>query len=356
MHGTFTILGIDFPAYFTLLMVGFMAGIYVAWRLAPKAGIDPNRILDLGILLVIGGIAGGRIAHVLFDGQLMNYYYLCTDPLNTAGEFLPGTRATYCESDAQCAQARVGELCHSFVGTCHWGQDCLRVFKFWYGGLTYYGGFMLVVPLGIWFLRRHKIDHWKVGDLAAFAIPFGIGFGRLGCYYAGCCFGGLCDAPWGVSFPAGSPAARHHSDLFLIGGGDASLPVHPAQLYAVGANWAIAGVMYWWYKTRRHFDGECFWIFAMLYALGRFLVELLRDDERGEYFGVSTSQGIGVLLVLLSIFMLSRLWKRSLANPGDPADQADEDDGSDEGDGPKSDEEPPEADEDDTEIESPQPA
>ncbi len=314
MHGTFVILGIDFPAYFTLLMVGFMVGIYFAWKHAPAAGIDPNRILDLGILLVVCGIAGGRIAHVLFDGQLMDYYYLCVDPLQTQGEFLfKGANASACVDDAQCAAAGVGELCHPFAGTCHWGQDCLRVFKFWYGGLTYYGGFLLVVPVGILFLRRFNIPHWKVGDMAAFAIPMGIGFGRMGCFYAGCCYGGLCDLPWGISFPPGSPAWRAHLDEHLIGVADGSLPVHPAQLYTAFSMWALAGLMLWWYHRKKTFDGECFWLFALLYAGVRFAIEMLRDDARGEYFGMSTSQGIGVLLIIGSLYMLSRLYKRSLA-------------------------------------------
>ena len=240
MHGTFVFLGIDFPSYFTLLMVGFMAGIYVGWRHAEEIGVHPNRILDLGILLVLGGVGGGRIAHVLFDGQLMDYYYLCVDPLMTTGEFINGAAGT---SDDQCVAAKVGELCHPFQQTCHWGRDCLRAFKFWYGGLTYYGGFLLVVPLGLWFLRHYNLPQWKVSDLAAFCIPLGIGFGRLGCFFAGCCFGDVCDSPWGVSFPPGSAAWRQHYDAHLVGAGDGSLPVHPAQLYSVAFNWGLAALM-----------------------------------------------------------------------------------------------------------------
>jgi phosphatidylglycerol:prolipoprotein diacylglycerol transferase len=180
--------------------------------------------------------------------------------------------------------------------------------------LTYYGGFLLVVPTGIWFLRRYDLPAWKVADLAGFCIPLGIGFGRLGCFFAGCCFGDVCDFPWAVSFPAGSPAAGVHLDAQWIGAGDPSLPVHPAQLYSVLFNWGIAAFMYWWYRHKRAFDGEVFWLFAILYALFRFLVEILRADERGGYFGASTSQIIGVLLVGLSLYMLSRLYRKALAS------------------------------------------
>ena len=310
MHGTFVIFGIDFPAYFTLLMIGFMAGIYMAWRHAPAAGIDPNRILDFGILLVIAGIAGGRLAHVLFDGKLMHYYYLCMDPLLTVGELINNTR---CETDAQCVTANIGQLCHPTEGTCHWGRDCLRVFKFWYGGLTYYGGFLVAIPLGLWYLGRHNIKAWKVGDMAGFAVPLGIGFGRMGCFYAGCCYGSVCDVPWGVSFPPHSPAWTEHLDAGLISAADHSLPVHPAQLYTAISMWVLAGFMLWWYHRKKTFDGEVFWLFALLYSGVRFAIETLRADERGEYFGLSTSQGIGVLLALTSLAMLIYLGRRAEA-------------------------------------------
>lgn len=316
MHGTFVIFGLDFPAYFTLLMVGFMSGIWVAWKYAPDEGIDPNKILDLGLLMVIAGIVGSRVAHVLFDGQLMNYYYLCADPLQTTGDFLTtgAGQAIPCVEDAQCTDANIGELCNTYAGTCHWGQDCLRVFKFWYGGLTYYGGFLLAIPMGIGFLRRNGLAYWKVSDLAGIGIALGIGFGRMGCFYAGCCFGGVCDLPWAVSFPPGSPAWRLHLDEHLISTVDHSLPVHPTQLYTAISMWALAGFLLWYYKRRRTFDGEVFWLFALIYAAIRFFIELLRADERGEYFGVSTSQGIGLLFIVTSIYMLNRLYRRSEAS------------------------------------------
>ncbi|MFT5429737.1 MAG: phosphatidylglycerol:prolipoprotein diacylglycerol transferase [Myxococcota bacterium] len=312
MHGTFVIFGIDFPAYFTLLMIGFMAGIYITWRHAPAVGIDPNRILDFGILVVIGGIAGGRLAHVLFDGQLTHYYYLCVDPLKTVGEFIGEAK---CATDAQCVQANIGQVCNEAAGTCHWGRDCLRVFKFWYGGLTYYGGFLVAIPLAIWFLTKHKIAPWKVGDMAGFAVPLGIGFGRLGCFYAGCCYGSVCDTDLGVSFPPHSPAWQEHFDAGLISAADHSLPVHPAQLYTALSMWLLAGLMLWYYHRRKTFDGEVFWLFALLYSGIRFLIETLRADERGEYFGLSTSQGIGVLLAITSLIMLTYLGRKKRAAP-----------------------------------------
>jgi len=310
MHGTFVIFGIEFPAYFTLLMVGFLAGTWITFRHATAARIDPNTILDFGMLIVIGGVLGGRAAHVLFDGQMTDYYYLCVDPLKTTGELLPTATPSKCESADQCVAANLGDLCHPDNGTCHSDRDCLRVFKFWYGGLTYYGGFLVAIPLGIWFLRRRKVNPWKVGDMAAFGVPLGIGFGRLGCFYAGCCFGDICDAPWGTSFPTGSPAWRTHHDETRILSSDASLPVHPTQLYEAIGCILLSGVMLWFYHRRKTFHGQAFWLMAIGYAVLRFIVEMFRADQRGTLLGLSTSQTIGVFLIITSLVMLPYLRRR----------------------------------------------
>lgn len=83
--------------------------------------------------------------------------------------------------------------------------------------------------------------------------------------------------------------------------------------------WLLAGFMLWWYHRRRTFDGEVFWLFALIYSLVRFGIEMLRADERGAYFGLSTSQGIGVLLALGSLFMLIRLGYRQTQEAAKPA-------------------------------------
>ncbi len=307
MHGTFVLFGIDFPAYFTLLMLGFLAGIWLAWRHAAAARINPNVILDFGMLLVIGGVGGGRLAHVLFDGQLTDYYYLCVDPMQTSGELLPTAVPSKCTEDSQCVTANVGDLCNLERGTCHSERDCLRPLKFWYGGLTYYGGFIVAIPLGLWFLRRRQVNPWKVGDMAAFAVPLGIGFGRLGCFFAGCCFGSTCDVPWGVSFPTGSPAWRTHHEGGLVLASDASFPVHPTQLYESIGCFALAGVMLWFYHRRRQYYGQGFWLMAIAYAVMRFLIEMVRADDRGGGFGLSTSQIISICFVVAAMGMFPYL-------------------------------------------------
>jgi len=314
MHPTFHLGPLDFPAYFTLLTLGYLAVVMLAWRETLKTNVvDSNKLLDLAIVLLLAGLLGARILHVIADGHFDDYVNLCLEPLKVKGRLLPGGRP--CLTDAECVGAERGELCNVLAGTCHQGRDCLRVLKVWYGGLAFYGGLFLAIGVGIWYTNRHKkkIDTWKVGDLGGFAIPLGLVFGRIGCWFSGCCFGCLTDGAHGVTFPKFSPAWDRHVELDLITKKAAeSLPVIPMQLYHVAANFAIFLVCYIMYRKWRKYDGWVFWVFMALYAVSRFVLEFWRDDHRGVWFGdsLSTSQLLAIPAVLASFVMFHYLKKR----------------------------------------------
>jgi phosphatidylglycerol:prolipoprotein diacylglycerol transferase len=314
VHDTFTILGMDFPAYFTLLMVGYTIVVFVAHRDALRTGIDGNDLLDLAMILIVAGIIGARLLHVVADGQFQDYVNLCTDPLQVKGETLP--RGRVCATDDDCVKAEMGRLCHPEAGTCHQGRDCLRPLKFWYGGLTYYGGLALAIPVGIWFIRRRRMVLWKVGDLGGYGIPLGLVFGRLGCFLAGCCYGAVCESHACLAFPAGSPSWHHHVDAgWIPRSATESLPVIPTQLWEAGACLAIFAYLYFWRRTRKMFDGQLFFEYCMLYAVARFVIEFWRDDPRGGLLGLATSQTLGIPLFIFGAFMFIRGYRSVRARP-----------------------------------------
>jgi phosphatidylglycerol:prolipoprotein diacylglycerol transferase len=305
MYPTFH-LGLDFPAYFTLLMLGYVLVVRLGVRVGVRQGLNGNQILDLALVLLVAGIVGARALHVAADGFFMDYVHLCSDPFLVKGEPLP--KGEKCTADAQCEQrGRKGyETCNPATGICHQPRDCLRAFKFWYGGLTYYGGLGLAILAGILYVRWKRMPLWEIGDLAGFAIPGGLVFGRLGCFLAGCCFGGTCDADHGVVFPAGSPAWEQHVDLGLIGrSAGESLPVWPTQLWEAGACLAIA-LFARWMVPRRRFAGQVFFTSMMLYAVVRFVIEFWRADPRGDYWGLATSQWLSFPLLAFGAVMYWR--------------------------------------------------
>lgn len=279
----------DLPAYFTMLMCAFAACTWFAVRWAKQSKLDHEVLIDLSLVSLITGVAGARIAHVLFDGFLMDYVHLCTDY----------TLVDWHITEAQCASEYVQGAWDAAAGVCHpTGPDCFAWLRFWQGGLTWYGGMVGAVGYAMYFVKKEGLPPLKVLDLGGDVLPLGLFFGRLGCWFGGCCFGQQTDAWWGVSFPPWSPASesqwRAHE---LAHASDWSLPVIPTQLLEAGGSLLISWVIIAFVHPRKRFDGQVFCISMVLYAALRFALEYLRADDRGGAAGLTTSQWIGVGLV-----------------------------------------------------------
>lgn len=223
----------DFPSYLVLLAVGFVVAVAFARREEDRVGGNGDRVADLGLYMVVAGIAGARALSVLADGHLTEFWRLCVDP----------------------------------------PHDCLAMLAFWNGGLAYYGGFLADVPVGLWYARRHRLGVWRVADLTAPYIALGLFFGRIGCYLNGCCHG---------------------------------IDGHPTQLYEAAAALGIAIVLYAGVRPRKRAHGQVFAALLVLYGVARFALELLRADDRGIYFGLSTSQWISIPLVAWGLLLVLR--------------------------------------------------
>ena len=270
------------------------------------------------------GIFGSRVVHVLADGHFMDYVNLCVDPEALKALALGGGKL--CAADQQCLDAGLGDLCDTATGMCRQHRDCLRVFKIWYGGYVFYGGLLLCIPVGIWFVRRARLRVWEIGDLAGFGVPFGQAVGRMGCFLAGCCFGGVTDGPTGIAFPRHSPSWQAHLDQHLIdASAAASLHVHPTQLYEAIACGLICALGVWRYRKGNHFRGELFFQYALLYGLFRVAVEFVRADERGAWLGgvITTSQLLSLPMIAWAVWILLRRKAWPFDNEPPPSQSAD---------------------------------
>ncbi len=172
-------------------------------------------------------------------------------------------------------------------------QHPLQMFKIWEGGLVFYGGLIPAAIVAFGYMRWRRMPTWKLADLISPLIALGLSFGRIGCFFAGCCYGKETSLPWGVVFKNPDSLAR------------LNVPLHPTQLYDAVNGLAIFFFLSWMSK-RKTFDGQVFWLFVLLYSITRFLIEIFRGDPRGFLFGdlLSTSQAIGILLAIFSLFML----------------------------------------------------
>jgi phosphatidylglycerol:prolipoprotein diacylglycerol transferase len=293
---------ISAPAYFLLLVTGFLFATAAGAAWARRIGQDPDVIVDLGLAALLAGVVGGRLLHVFVDGYFMDYVHLCTDP----------SLVDWRVEKALCATKYKGEW-DSVKGVCHPIEaDCFAWAKFWAGGLTYYGGLIGASLTAWWLLRRDKFPFWKAADMGGFAVPLGLGFGRMGCLLAGCCFGSKTDGALSLIFPGRSAAwdAQLKSGE-ITRAAATSLPCHPTQIYEAAASIGIAAFCYLWLHGRKRYDGQVFVAFIALYAVARFLIEFLRADDRGGAIGLSTSQLIGLLLVGVAYAL-----HRKLGGPG----------------------------------------
>lgn len=286
----FRLLDVGFPSYFVLLLSGFVFATALGVLWARRVGLSPDVIVDLGLAMLLAGVAGSRVLHVLADGHLAEYVHLCTDPSLVDWPF----------DRAECTSAAYGGVWDAARGVCHPGaRDCFAWAKFWAGGLTYYGGFFGATLAAVFLLRRDRFPFWKAADMAGFAIPMGLAFGRMGCLLAGCCFGAPTALPWGLSFPPRSPASESQAKEHLLRSARMwSEPVHPTQIYESALSLAVAFVCLYVVLPRKRYDGQVFAASLALYAIARFACEILRRDDRGGLLGLSTSQLIGVGLVV----------------------------------------------------------
>lgn len=177
----------------------------------------------------------------------------------------------------------------------------LDIFKIWQGGLVYYGGFIVAVLYVIWYTKRKKVPLGRLSDTIAPALGLGHFFGRIGCFFAGCCYGKSCELPWAVTFNNENTLALH------------GVPLHPTQLYEAFANLAVFTFLYL-YNKKEHAPGKTFAFYLIAYSVLRFIIEFFRGDFRGsEIFGLSIAQTVSVFLFASGLFIIYKVdkqWKK----------------------------------------------
>lgn len=153
------------------------------------------------------------------------------------------------------------------------------------GGFVVYGGVILGVLVPVLYLRFvKKTTALDKVDLAVSGIALGQAIGRIGCLFAGCCYGAAApEGAWfAIHFPAGAEAP-------------AGIGLYPTQIISAVGDFALF-LFLALYLRRARFRGEVTTYYMMLYAVGRFLVEFLRDDPRGNVGALSTSQFISIFM------------------------------------------------------------
>jgi phosphatidylglycerol:prolipoprotein diacylglycerol transferase len=243
--------------YGVLLAAAYLLGLKLAMVRAQARGLDAARVLDLGIYIIISALIGAKLLLLVTD-----YRTFASDP-----------------------------------------RELLTLAR---SGGVFYGGLILAVIVALWYIRKVGLPLWTTCDVFAPGIALGHVVGRFGCLFAGCCFGKPTTKPWGITFTDPFAATNVGTPL--------GIPLHPTQLYEAGAELLILFLLLATERTGRRFAGRTFWLYMLLYAISRFIIEFFRGDERGSVGSFSTSQFISIILAPLAIGMLIYL-ARSARDP-----------------------------------------
>lgn len=164
-------------------------------------------------------------------------------------------------------------------------------------GYVVYGGIIFGVLYGYLYCKKKQVSFLKYFDLAMPAVAVAQGFGRIGCFFAGCCYGRQTDSWFHIIYTHSDFAPNH-------------VPLIPTQLISSAGNFCIAGFLFW-YSAKTKKDGTVGAMYMILYSVGRFYIETLRNDFRGAWGGWSTSQLISVAIFILGLFLMAVFHKES---------------------------------------------
>ena len=182
--------------------------------------------------------------------------------------------------------------------------DIIRIDQ---GGLMFYGGFILAVLVFVGWCLVKRERPLALGDLLCVVIPLGHAFGRIGCFFFGCCYGRLSTSAVAVSFPRGSPAWHEQLSAGLISAtAQKSLPVLPTQLFEASANLLLFVTLFLFF---RRFRRGTMALYLIGYAFIRFGMEVLRGDPRAAVGPFSISQTISLALLAAGALLAWKDWK-----------------------------------------------
>jgi phosphatidylglycerol---prolipoprotein diacylglyceryl transferase len=248
-------------SYGLFVGVAIVASMYVAQKLGRQSGLKEKHLNRLFIIVMIMSIVGGRLLYVA-----QNYK--------------------------------------------DFSNNLSDIFFINQGGMVIYGALIFGVGSCVLYARARKMPMMKTLDVLFISIALGLGIGRIGCFFAGCCYGRkIMDAtgaavtspdlaPWyAVKFPEGVNSLAQ-TGYYLF----------PSQLMDAGYNMLIFLALLIFRKKLQKHDGQAAWLFLLLYGILRSISEFYRGDDLNRGFVIpgylSTSQAISIPIIIFALYML----------------------------------------------------
>lgn len=294
--------GHDFPiySYGMMLVITFFGATAICQWLARRQGLNSDLFVNAVLLALVTGLIGARLCDVL---ENLHEYVR------------PGA---------------------GFI------ENARSVLNIRSGGLTFYGGLLFATPCMIAYAIYYRVPVLVGMDIVAPAIMLGLGFGRIGCFLSGCCYGERCQLPWAIEFPYGSdayvqqvhdqelqpppsllrytargyqmlspndPEVRADPKLRDLAASTRALPVQPAELYSSFTGFLLCALLVAYY-TLPHRAGRVFALMLMLEGFARFVLEIVRVEPavwtlylHGQAYGFSISMIFGLVNIVAGAAM-----------------------------------------------------
>ncbi len=248
------------PMFGVMAVIGFLVGFFILKKEAKRENIPIQNIESLAFWILMGVLIGGRLWYVL---ELWDYY-----------------------------RENVGEI-----------------FKFWEGGLVFYGGFIGGFFGALLYINVSKLDFKKISDIIAFPLSLTLAIGRIGCFLNGCCFGKETHSFIGVCFPKKDFPHAYISQVergLISMEAEKSLPVIPTQIIS-SILLLIIFMILLFIRKRKPYNGFLFHIFLLLYGLKRFSIDFFRHYEGNAFIFkyLTLSQILSIILILTGIVFIS---------------------------------------------------
>lgn len=241
-NNLFSIGPLTIHAYGLFTAIGILAAYFSAYYRAKKKNLDPDQIFGLVVSCVILGYLGSKLLYLItILPQILADPAVLKDSLTD--------------------------------------------------GWVVYGGILGGILGGWLFCRWKKLSAWKYFDLGLASVALAQGFGRIGCFFAGCCYGEETSCPIGIVFT--------HSDFAPNG-----VALVPTQLFSALGDFLLFAFLLLYDKKWKKKDGEITGLYLILYSLGRFIIEFWRGDLiRGQVGILSTSQFIGLFTLAAGVLI-----------------------------------------------------
>ena len=233
------------PTYGALVAAGFLLALWVTGKLARQAGLDPERVSNVGIYSALAGLVGAKLLMFVLDFDYFRQH--------------PG--------------------------------EAFSLATLQSGGV-FFGGLVIAIFAGAWLMSRYALPVLATFDVFGPGLALGQAVGRLGCFAAGCCWGVKCDRPWAARFT--------NYDANKITGVPLDVDLHPTQLYE-SALLGLTFLVTWRMFRRGHrAPGLVFGVYLILASGERFLVEFFREHQQANFLGgpLSNAQLIAIGLAL----------------------------------------------------------